>query len=292
MKFFKLFFLAITLLSVCSLGYAKSDAKNNLIIKEPLKQQRFNIKNKSISESSGLACSTRDNKILWTHNDSSHMPIIFALNNHGKDLGSYFLDNAESIDWEDMDAFEYQGKHYLLIADTGDNFKVLWEHRIYIIEEPRAGQQPHPTLTPAWTIVYRFEDGQSYDVEAAAVDVQRAKIILLSKRHKPTLMFELPLKPEPPDKVVLAVKTGEFAQIKHPSALDISADGKIMSINTYRRIHRFSRKSPRDKWHYQYSIKYKPMFQPEAMCLSKNSKNYYVTSEKRSDLLKVKVIAK
>ncbi len=285
MKIISQFILGI----VCLFAYSISHAKPSIVVKNPLKQQRFVIENQAITESSGLACSTRDKKILWTHNDSGHMPIIYALNNHGKDLGSYFIDGVESIDWEDMDAFKYQGKHYLLIADTGDNFRVLWEHRIFIVEEPPVGQQPHPTLTPAWTIVYQFENGRSYDVEAVAVDEQRNKVILLTKRHKPTLMFELPLKPENPEQVVQAVKVAELPYIKNPSAVDISPDGRIMSINTYRRIHRFSRKTSQDPWHYQYSLKYKPMFQPEAMCLSRDSKNYYVTSEKRFDLLKIKI---
>ena len=285
MKIISQFVLCI----VCLSAYSISHAKPSIVVKNPLKQQRFVIENQEITESSGLACSTRNKKILWTHNDSGHMPIIYALNNHGRDLGSYFIDGVESIDWEDMDAFEYQGRHYLLIADTGDNFRVLWEHRIFIVDEPTVAQQLHPTLTPAWTIVYQFENGRSYDVEAAAVDEQRNKVILLTKRHKPTLMFELPLKPEKPEQVVQAVKVAELPYIKNPSAVDISPDGRIMSINSYRRIHRFSRKTPQDPWHYQYSLKYKPMFQPEAMCLSRDSKNYYVTSEKRFDLLKIKI---
>ncbi len=285
MKTISQFILSI----VCLISYSISHAKSPIVIKNPLKQQRFVIENQVITESSGLACSTRDKKILWTHNDSGHMPIIYALNNHGKDQDSYFIDGVESIDWEDMDAFEYQGRHYLLIADTGDNFRVLWEHRLFFVEEPSISQQPHPTLTPAWTIVFQFENGRSYDVEAAAVDEQRNKVVLLTKRHKPTLMFELPLKPEKLEQVLQAVKVAELPYITNPSAVDISPDGQIMSINTYRRIHRFSRKTPKEPWQYQYSLKYKPMFQPEAMCLSRDSKNYYVTSEKRFDLLKIKI---
>lgn len=282
-----LFILCFPLLLLAP--FSQSYSKEHLIVKEPLKQTRFVIQNRAINESSGLACSTRNKHLLWSHNDSGHMPIIYALTTAGKDRGTYFIEDVESIDWEDMDAFEYQGRHYLLVADTGDNFKILWEHRIIFLEEPIPGEKPHPTLSPAWSVIYRYKNGLSYNVEAAGVDLKRQKIILLSKHHKPTLMFELPLKPEDPDKVQLARKIAELPEIKHPSAIDFSADGETMSINTYRRIHRYSRKNPADSWHYQYSIKYKPMFQPEAMCLSKNSKNYYITSEKRFDLLKVKL---
>ncbi|MCN4144285.1 MAG: hypothetical protein LC437_04210 [Thiohalomonas sp.] len=61
-------------------------------------QKRYPIENKLINESSGLACSTREKKVLWTHNDSGHMPIIYALNHKGKDLGAFHLDDVQSYD--------------------------------------------------------------------------------------------------------------------------------------------------------------------------------------------------
>ncbi len=288
----KQYFLStLSLLLLLSMSFSHSAVQS--VVKKPYQQTRYSMQNKAIVESSGLACSTRDKHLLWTHNDSGHMPIIYVLSDTGEDLGSWFLDGVESIDWEDMDAFEYQGRHYLLVADSGDNFRMLWEHRISIIEEPLPSAESRSTLTPAWTVRYQFEDGLSYDVEAVAVDTLRDKIVLLSKRHKPTLMFELALKPASPEQLQTAVKTGELPQIVHPSALDFSSDGRIMSINTYRRIHRFVRvrdkSTGRYKWRYQYSLKYNKMHQPEAMCLSRNNKNYYITSEKSLDLLKVRV---
>ena len=259
----------------------------DLIVKEPLKQYRFAIENKAISESSGLACSTRDTHLLWTHNDSGHMPIIYAMSHKGKDLATFHLDEIEAKDWEDMDAFFYRGKHYLLIADTGDNYRMMMGHRISIIREPIIRSEKRSAISPEWSFYFQFEDGQSYDIESVAVDVHREKIILLSKRNKPTLMFELPLKPDNEETIQLAVKTGELPEIKKPSALDISADGRWMSVNTYRRIHRFYRKQPDAHWQYHHSLKYKKLFQPEAMCLDFNSQFYYVSSEKKPYLLKI-----
>jgi len=251
-------------------------------------QKRYSIENKKINESSGLACSSRNKKHLWTHNDSGHMPIIYAMDNKGKDLATYHLEDIESNDWEDMDAFEYQGMHYLLIADTGDNFKLRFNYRINIINEPELKDNNRSAVSPAWSFSYQFEDNASFDVESVAVDVSREKIILLTKRTPHALMFELPLKPDDSEKIQLAVKTGEFKDIIKPSALDISADGQLMSINTYHRIHRFIRDSLEDDWVYDYSLSYKKLFQPEAMCLSKNKKHYYVSSEKKPYLIKIK----
>ena len=236
------------------------------------------------------------------------MPIIYAMDHKGKDLATFHLeanawqDELQAYDWEDMDAFEYNGTAYLLIADTGDNFRLRFDYQIHIIREPDLkkglNQITNRTLSPLWSINFKFEDGHSYDVESVAVDIVNEKILLLSKRTEHALMFELPLlaaaEPQNFEKTQIAVKIAEFKNIKNASALDISADGQLMSINTYARIHRFYRK-PSEKniqhntWVYQDSLKYKKLFQPEAMCLSKNEKKYYVTSERKSRLIKVKV---
>lgn len=264
-------------------------ARAELIIREPHRQQRFSIENQNLFESSGLACSTRDSALLWSHNDSGHMPIIYAMDKEGRDRGTFHLDDIENIDWEDMDAFQYQGEHYLLIADTGDNLKLRLSHRISIIREPKLGMASRSAISPAWSIFYQYEDGHNYNVESVAVDVAREKIILLSKQTNPTLVFELPLKPANDDEIQQAVKIAEFSEVTNPSALDISADGRWLSVNTYRRIHRYRRAEPGQPWQYEYSLKYKPMFQPEAMCLNQAMNHYFVTSEKKVSLLRISI---
>lgn len=259
-------------------------------------QKQYAIENKKINESSGLACSTRDKKILWTHNDSGHMPIIYAMNTRGENLAVFHIEDIVSYDWEDMDAFEYQGSHFLLIADTGDNRGMRWDYKIHIIKEPVLNKTNYSAITASWTLTYVYEDGRSYDVESVAVDILRNKIILLTKRTSHAIIFELPLKPSVSNssgiaEIQTAVKVGEFKEIVNPSALDISSDGKRMSINTYKRIHRFHRGLSKEgqygHWLYYNSLKYKNLFQPEAMCLSNDEKKYYVTSERKASLLKI-----
>jgi hypothetical protein len=272
------------LLFIIFFGYSSLLWSQQQII-SPTDQKRYSIKNKNITESSGLACSTRDKRILWTHNDSGHMPIIYAISTKGKELNTYHLEDASNYDWEDMDAFTYQGENYLLIADTGDNFTLRWNYHIYIIKEPDLKMQPNSAISPVWSFSFKYEGDKSYDVEAVAVDIVHQKIVLLTKRTPHALIFELPLKPNNLDAVQIALKTGELTTITNPTALDITADGQLISVNTYRRIHRFMKKK---EWLYSHSLKYKKLFQPEAMCLRKDKKYYYVTSEKKLDLLRVK----
>lgn len=267
------------------------------------KQKRYAIDNKRVNESSGLACSKQNKNILWTHNDSGHAPIIYAMSSKGKDRGTFYLNDIDANDWEDMDAFEYQGEHYLLIADTGDNLRFRWDYQIVIIKEPlleKGNDSSRSAISPAWSYVFKYADNKSYDVEAVAVDVLREKIILLTKRTSHAYLFELPLKPLDNGKMPEAVKVAELKDIVKPTGLDISSDGTLMSINTYARIHRFRRAKLTDKWHYEYSLKYKKLFQPEALCLRENAREdareddnvYFVSSERKPYLIKIKVSSK
>ena len=70
-----------------------------------------------------LAFSTRREGLLWSINDSGSQPAIFALSENGADLGKWIVADVESNDWEGMDSFVFDGRHYLLIGDTGDNFR-------------------------------------------------------------------------------------------------------------------------------------------------------------------------
>ena len=79
------------------------------------------ITDKRISEASGLAASRVQDNLFWIINDSGHDSSLFAVNNQGKIKGSVEIEGIKNKDWEDLAAFEYKGKHYLLIADIGDN---------------------------------------------------------------------------------------------------------------------------------------------------------------------------
>jgi len=263
-------------------------------VMQKTQQKNYKIENSDIDESSGLACSTRDKKLLWTHNDSGNMPIIYLMDSKGHDLASFHLDDVDANDWEDMDAFIYKGKHYLLIADTGDNYRIRFNYKIIIIEEPEINNKKgNSAIAPVWSISYQYEDGKSYDVEAVSVASVREKIMLFSKRTDVSYLFELPLKPEDSESLFLAKKITEFKKIKDPTASDISIDGQLLSINTYHRIHRFRRKNNSASnsvgWQYIDTLKYKKLFQPEALCLTKDKKHYFITSEKKAYLSKIKV---
>ena len=81
------------------------------------------IKEKSISESSGLAASRSTPGAYWTHNDSGDGPFIYAFDTRGDSYGVFRVTSAEARDWEDIAAGPgpQANKSYLYIGDIGDN---------------------------------------------------------------------------------------------------------------------------------------------------------------------------
>jgi hypothetical protein len=78
-----------------------------------------------------------------------------AIKADGGRLATMALAGAENIDWEDLDAFDLNGKHYLMVADTGDNGGIRKQLTLYVVEEP-ARVRDGGSLKPAWTINFRW----------------------------------------------------------------------------------------------------------------------------------------
>ena len=130
---------------------------------------------------------------LWLVEDGGNPAKLHAISKRGRRLASYAIDGISNTDWEDLAAFELDGKRYLLIADTGDNGGLRRTLLLHVVAEP-AKLVDGATLTPAWSIAFRWPDG-ARDCEAVAVDAARGQILLLSKKRHPPELFALPLQP-------------------------------------------------------------------------------------------------
>src|SRR5687768_6150727 len=79
-----------------------------------------------VSESSGVIASRVNKDVYWTHNDSGNTPRVWAFRlseadrreHKAKDMGYVDLENASSVDWEDIAAGP--GKT-IYVLDGGDN---------------------------------------------------------------------------------------------------------------------------------------------------------------------------
>jgi hypothetical protein len=88
-----------------------------------------------IPEASGLAVSRRTPGLLWSHNDSGHATVLFALDASGNMRGHVRVP-VVTRDWEDVSAGRCPSGDCLYIADIGDNSLSRPRVQIYRVPEP------------------------------------------------------------------------------------------------------------------------------------------------------------
>ena len=214
-----------------------------------------------LDEISGLAASRTHDDVLWAIEDSGNPARLYALSRRGRILARYRVEGAKNIDWEDLASFDLDGRHYLLVADTGDNGGQRRDFVLHVFEEPKT--LANGTLKPAWSIRARWADGPR-DCEAVAVDAAAGKVLLLSKKRKPPELFALPLA-DPHGEWREARRIGRLAGVPEAdkdlqrsdpelarlsplvTAADLSPDGRTLAVLTYGSVL-FYRRQPGEDW--------------------------------------------
>jgi len=233
---------------------------------------------------------------LWVLNDGGKDPVLYAVSRRGRRLARFLLEGVNNTDWESLAAFELDGKHYLLIADTGDNGGLRRTLQLHVVEEPTA--LTNATLRPAWSIAFRWPDG-ARDCEAVVVDADAGQILLLPKKRPPAELFALPLRPGPERQIArqLGTLTGitqlkEDEQRSNPrrarrrglvTGAELSPDARTLAVLTYERLMLY-RRAPGEPWASAvartpevHSLPLLP--QAEALAWSHDGRGLFVTSE-------------
>lgn len=168
---------------------------------------------------------------------------------------------------------------------------------LHLIKEPAlpsSGKNLNLEVKPRWSIKFRYEDGPR-DCESIAVDTRAAKIYLLSKRERPTALYQLPFRAPKPDDVMTAKRLGTTTRIplppkslphphgSQPTAMDFSPDGSSAAVLTYRGAFLFHRKAGQS-WIEAFQGKPSPLGahalpQAEALAFDPSGKFIYFTSE-------------
>jgi len=192
---------------------------------------------------------------LWTINDNGAGEWVHAISPRGKRLGEFDLKRSKNRDWEDLTSFMLDDKPYLMIADIGDNEAKYKSGTIYVVKEPRAKKKDEEKVD--WQIDFRYPDGPR-DAEAAAVDIDSERVLVLSKRDIPPVLYELPLRPDGED-TLTAERLGTIRSLPRPSrqdiefapklndwywqpvGMDISDDNLAAVILTYRAVYYYQR---------------------------------------------------
>ncbi len=260
------------------------------------------IESPLVNESSGLALSHRDSTLLWTNNDSGGEPVLYALGTNGRTRGAVRIAGVTNYDWEDVSSFELDGRTYLLVAETGDNFAKRQDCVLYIIAEPDPAllsPDRELTATVAWRIPVRYPGGPR-DCESVAVNIRERLVYLISKRTSPPVVYTLPLDPAdgptPEAKPItdlagIPQPTGPVSLVDAPwgryrawpVSFDISADGTRAVVLTYGEPYIYERHEG-ETWAQAFArapqqLGAHKLAQAEAVCFAPGARSVLVTTE-------------
>ncbi|HEX9855346.1 MAG TPA: calcium-binding protein [Acidimicrobiia bacterium] len=214
-----------------------------------------NLTNSSIIEASGLVASRTHDNVYWTHNDSGGTNRIYAINQKGKNLGSFRFGNVSVSDLEDIAIGPGPGKRdHIYVADIGDNGRKRPYVRIYRFPEPKIRDSHGDVQLPDSAVdvfYYRYENPSggtwSRDAEGLAVDPQTGDVVVMEKElgtyqgiDRASWVYRIKKK-ELVDgrtttaKAMVAVRARfERTTVGPVTALDISSNGRlIMAKNGY-----------------------------------------------------------
>ena len=242
-----------------------------------------------IDEASGLAASRSNGLYLWTHNDSGGDPALYLFTTIGSDSGTYQLDGASNIDWEDMaigpgpdDALTY-----LLVADIGDNLAQRSNYTLYRRPEPDLNLIDLPTdsiLMDVEVINFVYSDAISRDAETVMIDPATKDIYVVSKREAQVGVYRLPF---PQD--LVDMDTALFEGVLPFSNIvsgDISADGGEILLKDYFFVYHWENTGSsiyQSMTATPNRLSYEAEPQGEAIAWSRDFQFYFTLSEEDSE---------
>jgi hypothetical protein len=260
-------------------------------------------------EASGLAASRRAPGLLWIHGDSGGEAVLYGVDAAtGERRATLRLQGCRNNDWEDVAAFERDGKAWLVVGDIGDNYARRPSIQLHVLEEPDpATLRPdaETTIVPAYTLRVVYED-LARDCESLAIDPREGAVYLISKRNAVPRLYRLPLAPSPelvvaryvgtvphlpqPDLFQRVLKTPTGRYRAEPCAMDFAPDGSAAIVLTYGDTLLFPR-AAHESW--AEALAKPPTIlgphdlpQAEAACFSADGRTIFVTSEETRRLLR------
>ena len=251
-----------------------------------------------IDESSGLVPSRHHPGMYWTHNDNGQKPGLFLIDKLGGHRATIQLKGARFEDWEDIVAWRNKdGTSFLMVADTGDNFRRRDNYRLYVLPEPKIELEPQKVIKRIvddfQTIQFVYPDG-SRDCEAVSIDLASKQICLITREFPAGHRLASGNRPEVyrldwrgPDQitgeVLRAERAGAFADWSVTGA-DISADGQLAIIRNYLYCRVYARRKD-EPWTEAFcrdadaKLNFPVQRQSEGICFDLDSQSILTTSE-------------
>jgi hypothetical protein len=304
----KFFLILLSVSFISANGQTSQNAEKATLIKAPYGEAVLmaTISNPAVTEASGLAVSSKNKNILWTINDGGNSPVLYGMSLESNMVYPFNIKNVLNKDWEDLASFRLKKKQHLIIADVGDNYAQRKSYTLYVVKEPRINihtKTKGNTMKLVWQTRFLYPDGPR-DCEAVAVDLRHKRILLLSKRTKPPILYELPLKKTPSKSIYVAKPIAKLTRIppptkedlketygevySQPTSMDLSLDGRVLIFLTYKHAYYYQRKA-NQTWkdvftepprliplpHPNREI----LVQRESLCINHKTKELYVSHE-------------
>ncbi len=192
----------------------------------------------SLRELSGWALSKRHPNVLWGHNDSGDGARLIAVSTtDASAVADVDVDGTAATDWEDVATYrDRQGRHWIVVADTGDNVEQRDSVRLVFVPEPKLSARRAPA---AWDVTVTWANGP-HDVEALIMDPRSGDAILIGKRFAGAAEVSVDVVPASamvPGGRVTSTKVGVLSipggQPYGPTGASISPDGTAIALVFY-----------------------------------------------------------
>jgi 5'/3'-nucleotidase SurE len=210
-----------------------------------------------LTEVSGVVASRAHPPVLWVHNDSGGVPAAYAMSPDGDALGAYPVDGATATDWEDIaiGPGPKRGTSYLYLGDIGDNASSRDAITVYRVAEPAtAPDGAGATLTGTETFTLHYPDGP-VDAEALFVDPDAGDLYIIDKEYtsgvgtvfrarSQQLVDGADVTMEQVASFTMSPDEDQFGSGLPGTIVtgaDVSPDGSIVLVRTYRRVLAFAR---------------------------------------------------
>jgi hypothetical protein len=207
------------------------------------------LEHAAIREASGIVASRRHAGVFWVHNDSGHLPVVYAVRRDGSLLRQYTV-AAPNLDWEDI-ASDDDGHLYL--GDIGNYRQLLRVRAIYRIDEPdtveRADRGAPLAVTKTW--YYTYPPGGRFDAEGLFIDRGRAVVVSKTQDGRPAGLFALPLDADASLAAPAVLRPiGTLAGFVEPATgAALAPGGRRLAVCSYKVVRVYGREATgSDKW--------------------------------------------
>lgn len=184
------------------------------------------LKDRAITESSGLARSTYARDLLFTHNDSGDRNRLFALDRKGRTRAVLRLRGAKAQDWEDISSGP---RRTLWVGDIGDNARKRSRIVVHRITEPRRIPRGRTLTVPKRRYTFTYPDGP-HDAEALLVHPRTGRLHVVTKSSSGGGVYRAPAS-------LSRSRSNELTRVADAPALvtagSFSPDGRTIVLGSY-----------------------------------------------------------